>query len=260
MSLLKFLKKPSRQLLTEAEIAQAYGPHLNLKIASGDDMYTGDLAMYLRVAYVALRFINLSLAVADRPAPQRILDFPCGYGRVSRLLKLAFPAAELTAADLDRSAVDFCATEFGATPLYSAVDPSEIPLRGRFDLIFCGSLLTHLQAERWAGFLEFFQAALNPGGLLVFSTHSDLAAEWLITGYHDYGLPPASITDLLTQYQATGFGYVDYAPGQNYGISLSTAAWVATAAAKVKGWQCVAYFPKIWLGPHDVWAYLRSPS
>ena len=220
-------------------------------------MFVGDLAMYMRVAYVALRFINLALVATERPAPRRILDFPGGYGRVLRALKLAFPEAQLTAADLDRDAVDFCAGAFGADPVYSAVEPSQIQLTDKFDLIFCGSLLTHLSAERWLVFFELFYASLNPGGLLVFSTHSELAYEWLATGYHDYGLSPIAIEQLLKDYRAEGFGYVDYAPGHNYGISLSSANWVAQEAAKVSGWRLVAYWPRLWLGSHDVWVYLR---
>ena len=39
-----------------------------------------------------------------------------------------------------------------------------------FDLIWVGSLLTHLDAASWHRFLAFFRNLLTPGGLLIFTT------------------------------------------------------------------------------------------
>ena len=59
---------------------------------------------------------------------KRILDLPCGHGRVLRYLSAAFPEAEITACDIMREGVDFCASTFGAIPVYSQDDPQQIPL------------------------------------------------------------------------------------------------------------------------------------
>ena len=175
-----------------------------------------------------------------------------------RLLKVAFPQSEFTVADLSRDAVDFCAANFDAKAVYSTPSPDQINLTRTFDLVWCGSLLTHLSADRWPGFLEFFCERLNPGGLAVFTTHGLVTADWLGTGRYLYGLqPPEEAEQLLIEYQATGFGYADYGPEGDYGISLSSTAWVCERLTQVTGWRLVAYFPRAWDSHQDVWACQR---
>src|SRR6516225_708731 len=107
-------------------------------------MFSGDREAYLSVGRSALRCINVSLMVAGIEAEtiRTILDLPCGHGRVLRHLREAFPAANITASDLRRDAVDYCAKTFGARPLYSDEDVARIALApNSFDLIWVGSLL-----------------------------------------------------------------------------------------------------------------------
>ena len=200
-----------------------------------DPNYTGDPELYLQAGRTAVRFIELAKEVAGRRRPlRRILDLPCGYGRIMGSLKEAFPDAELTACDISREAVDFCAETFGATPVYSAEDPGEIPLQGQFDLIWCGSLLTHLDAGRWLGFLDLFEAHLGRRGLLVFTTCGRGVAARLRAG-EDLGMTQPQVEGLLTDYERTGFAYRDYPPNVlgemtwepgSYGLSLASPAWV----------------------------------
>ena len=96
---------------------------------------------------------------------ERILDLPSGHGRALRYLQAEYPEADLTACDIIRGAVEFCAETFGATPVYGKEDPADIEL-GTYDLIWCGSLVTHVDAPRWDDFLDLFENALEPGGLL----------------------------------------------------------------------------------------------
>ena len=83
----------------------------------------------------------------------RILDLPCGHGRVLRFLRREWPGAEIVACDIDPDGAEFCCESFGATSIYAAENPQETPLRGRFDVIWSGSLLTHLDKTRWPSFL-----------------------------------------------------------------------------------------------------------
>ncbi len=84
---------------------------------------------------------------------------PSGHGRVLRALKAAFPGAHLTACGHRRDGVEFCARVLGATPIVSRENPAEIELEGPYDLIWCGSLLTHMDAARWPGFLDLLSLA-----------------------------------------------------------------------------------------------------
>jgi SAM-dependent methyltransferase len=205
----------------------------------------------------ALRCIRLALLCAAAESPRRILDLPSGHGRVLRTLRAAFPDSEITACDTDRDGVDFCAAELGAIPVYSHDEPSLIELDGRFDLIWCGSLLTHLPASRWSDFLRFFREHLEPAGILVFTTHGRCVVDRLRSGRYTYGLDEAAVEPLLSEIRS-GFGYADY-PGRNgYGISVSLPGWVGSVLAEHEELRLVLYLEKGWNSHQDVVACMRQ--
>ena len=148
-------------------------------ISPRDDMFAGDHEHYFRVGFSAMRCIRVAMHAAQLTDFKSILDLPSGYGRVLRILKAYFPNPKLAACDLDRQAVDFCQRTFNAIPLYSETDPKDVDIKGRFDLIWIGSLLTHLDDYKWDEFLELFDSLLNPNGLLVITTHGRRPAEWI---------------------------------------------------------------------------------
>ena len=126
---------------------------------------------YFTTGNTSVRRIKLAMLEARVSELTSILDFGCAYGRVLRTLKVAFPEAKLTACDTTREAVDFCAEAFGAIPVYSAGESKDVDFGGPFDLIWAGSVFSHLNAARWTDFLSTFESLLMPRGLLVFTTH-----------------------------------------------------------------------------------------
>src|SRR5262245_38284150 len=130
-----------------ADRLDGYKERVDDTIGEGDEMFTGDLESYLSVTYSAIAQIGHAMTACGITSFERVLDLPCGHGRAMRGLRAAFPEAELTACDVNREGVDFCAERFGAVPVYSDPDPERIPLEGTYDLIWVGSLLTHLDAE-----------------------------------------------------------------------------------------------------------------
>lgn len=240
------------------ELEQAYGAQVDHTISPNDEMFVpqGE-AHYFGVGCSALRCINLALGAAGCAAPRSILDLPCGHGRVLRMLKLAFPQAELTAVDLNRDGVDFCAAQFGAKPLYSSTSPARIKLSEQYDLIWSGSLLTHLDAPQWAGFLKLFCQQLHLGGVAIFTTHGQVTLDRMRERDNPYGMLEKQKERFLAEYKKHGFGYKAYYRHANYGISLCTPAWVLQEAAKLQDWRLAAYFPQCWDNHQDVWAYKR---
>jgi SAM-dependent methyltransferase len=103
-----------------------------------------------------------------------VLDFGAGYARVLRFLKARNPHVALTAADVNRQAVAFCAGAFGARPWPVSFDVREVASRGPFDVIWVGSVLTHLPLGDDAILLDRLAQNLAPGGLLVFTTLGEL--------------------------------------------------------------------------------------
>jgi SAM-dependent methyltransferase len=113
-------------------------------ISPADKMYVkGNEKSYFPVARSGLECIDVALRAArmDTSDVKQILDLPCGHGRVLRYLRAAFPGAQISACDIIRDGVDFCASEFGALPIYSEDDPRKIPIKkNSYDLIWVGSL------------------------------------------------------------------------------------------------------------------------
>jgi SAM-dependent methyltransferase len=230
-------------------------------IATGDVMYTVDPANYFNWGPAALRCITAAIEALPKPIEiMSILDLPCGHGRVLRSLRAAFPDAAITACDILRDGVDFCARTFGATPIYSHEDPRQVDLGREFDLIWCGSLLTHVNPELWSGFFDLFESALAPGGLLVFTTHGRRQAHLIKTGELEFPrLGPERTERLLEEFDRTGFGYQNRHGQDNYGISLSAPSWVCGQLEQRSGWRLVTCTEMAWNNFQDSYACVRRP-
>ena len=221
------------------------------RIAPADTMFGGHADRYRVVGLSAWRCITAALLVAGVPEPRQILDMPCGHGRVLRVLRRGFPDAEITACDLDRDGVDFCANEFGAKPVYSSTDLGHLQFDRQFDLIWCGSLVTHLDAPGWLGTFQCFFRALRPGGVAVVTFHGRWVAHRMQQGEH-YGLSEAAVRGILAGYAATGFGYADYDAQPGYGVSLSSPTWLLRELLAWQGLRVVGLTERWWDDHQDV--------
>jgi SAM-dependent methyltransferase len=197
----------------------------------------------------------MALLSGGKQDPRTILDLPCGYGRVLRALKAAFPSAELTACDINRDGVDFCAETFGATPVY-AQPPAVVPIEGKFDLIWCGSLLTHLDADVWTEYLELFDSLLADDGVLVFTVAGRYVAELTRNGEHS-ALTEDLARGLLDDFDRQGFGYREFPGYDGYGLARALPSWVCAELEKLPRLQLLTYTERGWDRRQDVVACAR---
>lgn len=225
-------------------------PGMVRDIAAEDTMYAGGDARYLAVGLSALRCIADALGGRR---PRRILDLPSGFGRVTRLLRAQYPEADITVCDLDRAGVDFAAAHFGARPAYSVEDFAALALDETYDLVWVGSLVTHLSERQTRAFLAAMARHMRPGGTLVASAHGP----GIVGGLHDwgYGLEPRAVAGLLDGYGVAGYGHRGYGGGDGYGISMSDELWWREAMADGP-FRFAAYSAKAWDDHQDV-AVLR---
>ncbi|MBZ0111515.1 MAG: class I SAM-dependent methyltransferase [Thermoanaerobaculia bacterium] len=229
-------------------------------LSPADEMlYGSNLGHYLSVGQSALRCIRLGLLSAGRQpsSVRRILDLPCGHGRVTRTLRAEFPTATITACDLVPDAVDFCAANFGAVPVYSKQNLEEIELEVEFDLIWCGSLLTHLDAGRWRQVLNFFEKYLTQHGVLLFSSHGRSVPTKIARGW-DYGLEADQLEALVRNYRRCGFSYEDYRQTPGYGISVASPHWVMELLEDSDDLRILSYSEDAWDAHHDVVTLLKG--
>lgn len=274
----QFVARPARvrrgkeRLLADASLAgreRELLRNVDERIHPNDGMYSGDGESYFRAGLSAVACIDEVLATAPPPAVSRILDLPCGYGRELRFLALRFPGAAVTACDIQPGAVDFCARQFGAAPVYSRPALSEVAFAGGFDLVWCGSLVTHLDAAATADLFTLFARHLRPGGVAIFTTHGDYVYERLRReGGEFYSMPDESVRALTRAYAAAGHAYQDYPRGlgyfdfhpdkRGYGISLTSPAWVRERIEQAGGDLRQTYFkPRGWADHQDVHAFSK---
>src|SRR3954470_15750978 len=176
---------------------------------------------YSSVGRSARECIGACMLAADEADAARILDFGCGYGRVLRVLSEEFPGASITACDVDREAVDFCERTFGASGVYASTDPREIRFEEEFDLIWVGSVFTHIDETAWQELLRVLAAALADDGLLVLTTEGPAVADTLREGELDFGLAPDAVQSILRDFAESGFGYGDYANRERHDFPSS---------------------------------------
>jgi len=245
------------------------------EISERDDMFRGDIDHYFRVGRGAVESIWLAMQAAWKSDIHSILDCPCGHGRVLRTLKSAFPDAELTACDIDRDAVQFCAETFDAVPAYAETRPEEIRFDRKFDLIWSGSLLTHLEAERFVGFLSLFASYLAPDGLLVFTTNgphtysmlhrlAEIPREETVAERIDreqaalyFPIPQTEVVPMIEKYRTSGFAYTDYEFMDNFGATLASPAWICKQLEQLPDLRLVTYTHRGWDRVQDVVACIR---
>ena len=226
------------------------------RISAGDGMYTGNGAHYFTVGLSAIRSIDQAINAAELGDVKRILDLPCGHGRVLRFLVHRFPQAEITASDLDRKGVDFCARTFGAKAAYSNPKLDDFYLQGKFDLIWCGSLITHLDEAGIRALLAFFARHLQPRGVLILTAHGERVIQRMRNGEFEYGIPSDSIVQIIDAYRKHGFGFADYPGDSGYGVSLTSHDWTRQTAAEI-GFGEVYFKAHGWDDHQDVYGFMK---
>lgn len=230
------------------------------ELAPDEDMYVpARPSHYFAVGRSAAVAIRSGLGRAGIAASeiQRILDLPCGFGRVMRMLRALWPDAHFTACDINRAGVDFCAKTFGAQPVYSQNPLTEVETEGEYDLVWVGSLLTHLDEHRWPEVLGWLRDQLSDRGALIFTTQGEGGIDMFHMG-NDYLLGPERMAQVVEGYQKKGFGYSDYPEQPEYGISLTSSEWVADQVQGVGGLRLVYSAERGWDGHHDVVTCVRA--
>ena len=221
-------------------------------------MFQDNLLHYFSCGASALNVINAAVALAELTSVQSVLDFGSGAGRVTRWLRAAYPQAALTVADLRGQDLAFCATEFGAQTWVAGTVVADLVAPGTYDLIWVGSVLTHLSEGQSMALTRKLLSFLDPNGLLVMSVHGRFA-HGNATRAGMYGVD-AAWPAIEQAYAATGYGYADY-PGQDgYGISLTKPSWTARFVEAMPDVRLVLLSERAWDGHHDIVALQNTPA
>ncbi len=254
-----------RKLLLDNTVSVEEKALLNevtLQVHRKDGMYIPlEARHYLSVGLSAIRCIETALDKSNETAAVRtILDFPCGKGRVLRFLRVRFPDAEITAAELDIETLDFCNRMFSVKPLLSDIDFRKLKLSGKFDLIWCGSLVTHINENATIDLLRFFHDHLSPGGLCVFTAHGLNSVDGIRDKSQTYGLTSSAQATLLSQFHQRRYGYADYKNHRGYGISVVSHERMLAITLGIGRWNETSFLEQGWDSHHDVYGFTLPSS
>lgn len=103
---------------------------------------------------------------------QSVLDFGSGYGRVSRFFPSVFTQAKVWVSEVKQQSLDFQREQFSFNTIDHTEDPSSFNNSKKFDLIFAGSVFTHLPENRFIEWLKILISGLSDNGILIFSCHN----------------------------------------------------------------------------------------
>jgi hypothetical protein len=149
---------------TKAALPEKY-KSVNCNIHCSDPMFRYPLQVHGSQPLKVLKeYFLTGLEAAEfiynqNPKAQRILDFGGGYGRVSRFLHIFFPNAQ----------IQFQIENFGST----------IDDHNPVDIIFAGSVFTHLPKTLFERTLHQLMDAIEKGNTLILTLHQFIEEEFL---------------------------------------------------------------------------------
>jgi SAM-dependent methyltransferase len=130
--------------------------------ASGPELAAQSTAFYVKLCERYGQYSDRSLSQS------RVLDFGCGWGRLTRFLARDLEPGSLYGCDPVEAILDVC-RENGVPAALAKTDflPERLPFDARFDLAFAFSVFTHTSEAAHESCLRALHGALRPGGILV---------------------------------------------------------------------------------------------
>lgn len=151
-----------------------------------------------------------------------VLDFASGYGRLTRALVQKLPKDRIWISDIYAEAVAWQARTFGVHAFPSATSPDLVRHERTHDVVWVGSMFSHLPEGLFHDWLAKLWSFVSPRGVLCFSVHDETL------------LPAGEPMD------ASGIRYFRFSESGSldhdiYGMSYVTEAFVAEAISRLPG-------------------------
>jgi SAM-dependent methyltransferase len=220
---------------------------INRALSPDDAMNAGDLDHYFSCGLSALKVLRAAAILTDNTNPNAILDYGAGAGRVTRWLQAAYSNAIIHACDVRSQDMEFLRSTLNVTDAWTVASK---PIPREYDIIWVGSVITHLSAKRTEELMGQLLRHCAPTGMLVLSFHGPSCIQ-----RHD-NTPFRYIHDqgwrqIKKQYGKYGYGYADYHDMPNYGISVCEPSWMLNLAARLHC-RVALLSSRAWDNHHDV--------
>lgn len=246
------IQEHNRREQTGAEGAFGSWMGMNCEIHPNDDIfrfiYNGPRSKnpwrdYLADGWRTMVELMVPLEQLNHPLTRTrsFLEFACGYGRFTRHLARFIDHNVIHAADLMPGSAEFVTEKFGVNGFYSTADPDELQLGTAFDTVFVLSLFSHLPPHTWHRWLHRLFESVEPGGMLIFTTHG--------TGFaqrHGVELDK----DGFFFHAASESEHLD---GEQYGTTITSTEYVQRALRQLKGGELARFVPDHFWSGQDAW-------
>jgi SAM-dependent methyltransferase len=132
---------------------------------------------YSQVGENVVQILEESIEICKRQwnSLDKVLEVGCNYGRIIRQLVTKVDASRVYGCDILEEGPRFCAKEFGINFLPPTFSES-FPKEPSFDLVYLISVFTHLSDSVITMLLQDIDKSMNPGAVLMFSTHGPISA------------------------------------------------------------------------------------
>lgn len=222
---------------------------LNCQISPQDDIFhffaghptsVNPLRDYFADGWRTLSELMLLLEKVDQPLSkvQHFLEFASGHGRFTRHLAKAIGTEAVTVSDVVEDSVQFSTQTFGVKGFVSTTEPEQVVWPQRYDVVFVLSLFTHLPLKSWGRWLSHLYQSVQPGGVLVFTTHGleAQARQQVAMNEEGFRFFPSSESNAIES--------------QEYGTTFTSDAFVRSQIAQTVGLEHLQLF-----APTAFWNY-----
>jgi len=219
------------------------------------------VATYMRCAREVISQLEDALAAAGKTWRdlRSVLEFGCGYGRITRLLVQKVEPARVTVCDVIGEGARFCAKEFGVRAVRSSAKIGDFHAEPS-DLVFFISVHTHLSERRLLALQEKLWGLLKPGGVLLFTTMGSTSA----IHTERYGTRWVALsTRIASDLHERGFSFHPYGyySDSDYGMAWETFEHTTALIRRLHGdsLRLLQFSEAAGDGHQDVYVYQRVP-
>lgn len=238
------------------------------KIHPSDTMFVDSYEHYFNVGAELSSIISECLDI-KLVNEVKILELPCGFGRVRRHLINCIPSENITTVDISDEAIEFQSLYFNTQAIkVMSNDFIYKSIPNDFDIGIMGSLITHFDETYSFTILKNFLNKIKKDGLAIITTHGQKSYE-LLKQSNIYQISDNDRDLLLKSFEKNEFGFCEYEnshtfekltteiTGSSYGISIIPHSWIDNFC-KLHGIEITNYIVGGWDNHQDVYILRKN--
>ena len=164
----------------------------------------------------------------------------------------------MTVCDTDKSAIKALGSILDVKQaIVGSVHLNKFHIENKFDLIWVGSLFTHVDDDYAQQLITFLSKHLNDNGVVVFTYHGEYVANRIKTREKMYHLDDERANSIINQYDHSGYGFSEYPNQKDYGISIAKTKNVLELIKSANNLDDIYFKDRGWVNHQDVAAFIK---